>query len=98
MSDSRSKTVLTLFAGMMIGGAMGVAAGILLAPDKGSVTRGRVKEKLDDLADEFTDKVEDLVDKFGNVVEDAQEVMEEKVESAKEKVDEVKDKVKNKMA
>ena len=98
MSDSKTKTVLTLFAGMMVGGAMGIAAGLLLAPDKGSVTRKRVADKLDDLADEFTDKVEDLVDKFGHVVEDAQEVMEEKVELAKEKVDEVKEKVKNKMA
>jgi len=86
MSDSRSKTILTLMAGALVGGAIGVAAGMLLAPDKGSETRRRVKDKLDDLAEEFSEKVDEIVDQFGNVVEDAQEVVEEKAATVKKKI------------
>ncbi len=86
MSDSKSKTILTLMAGALVGGAIGVAAGMLLAPDKGSETRKRVKDKLDDLAEDFNDKVDEIVNQFGDVVEEAQEVVEEKVSSTKKKM------------
>ncbi len=92
MSSSRTKTALTLLAGAVIGGAFGFAAGMLLAPDKGSVTRKKVKDTLDSLAEEFTDKVEEMVDQFGEVVDDAQEVMEDKIHTAKEKVKSTKEK------
>lgn len=82
---STSKTVLTLFAGAVIGGAMGFAAGMLLAPDKGSETRKKVKSAIDDLTDEFSEKVDEMVNQFGDMVEEAQVVAEENIPSMKKK-------------
>ena len=78
---STSKTVLTLFAGAVIGGAVGFAAGMLLAPDKGEVTRKKVKNAID----EFTEKVDEMVNQFGDMVEEAQVVAEEKIPAMKKK-------------
>lgn len=80
---STSKTIMTLLAGAVIGGAMGFAAGMLLAPEKGEDTRKKVKNAIDDLTEEFSEKVEEMVDKFGDMVEDAQVVAEEKISSIK---------------
>ena len=44
----------------MIALLVGFAAGILLAPDKGSVTRKKLSDGIDDLAG----KLSDLADKF----------------------------------
>ena len=80
---STSRTVLTLFAGAVIGGAMGFAAGMLLAPDKGEATRKKVKNAIDDLTEEFSEKVDEMVNQFSDMVEDAQEVVEDKIPSMK---------------
>lgn len=82
---SSSKTALTLLAGVVIGGAMGFAAGMLLAPDKGSETRKRVKDAMDDITDEFVEKMDDVVNQFGDMVEDAEEVVAENISKKKEK-------------
>jgi len=75
---SSSKTALTLLAGVVIGGAMGFAAGMLLAPEKGAATRQKVKKAMDDLTDEFVEKMDDVVNQFSDLAEDAEEVIEEK--------------------
>jgi len=82
---SSSKTVLTLFAGAVIGGAMGFAAGMLLAPDKGSVTRKRVKKSIDEITEDFVEKMDEVVNQFGDLVEDAEEVVEKKFAKEKDK-------------
>lgn len=82
---SSSKTALTLLAGVVIGGAMGFAAGMLLAPDKGSETRKRVRKTMDDITEEFVDKMDDVVNQFGDLVEDAEEVVEKKFAEEKDK-------------
>ncbi len=82
---SSSKTALTLLAGVVIGGAMGFAAGMLLAPEKGSETRKRVKKTMDDITEEFVEKMDDVVNQFGDLVEDAEEVVEKKFVKEKDK-------------
>jgi len=82
---STSKTIMTLFAGAVIGGAMGFAAGMLLAPEKGEETRKKVKNAIDDLTDEFSEKVDEMVNQFGDMVEEAQVVAEEKIPAMKKK-------------
>lgn len=80
---SSSKTALALLAGAVIGGAMGFAAGMLLAPEKGTETRKRVKKAVDNITEEFVEKMDDVVNQFGDLVEDAEDVVEN--EFAKEK-------------
>ncbi|RUA24947.1 MAG: YtxH domain-containing protein [Bacteroidetes bacterium] len=82
---SSSKTALTLLAGVVIGGAMGFAAGMLLAPDKGSETRKRVKKSIDEITEDFVEKMDEVVNQFGDLVDDAEEVVEKKFAKEKDK-------------
>lgn len=52
MNDN-SKAILALFAGL----AAGAALGILLAPEKGSETRTRINDSLNELGNELKEKV-----------------------------------------
>jgi gas vesicle protein len=63
--------------GVFIGAIAGLAAGILLAPDKGSETRQKIIDKGEDLAGKVKNKVSGYVDdaekmlnKAGNKTED----------------------------
>ncbi|MHA4806665.1 YtxH domain-containing protein [Flavitalea flava] len=64
-----SKLVLGFIAGAVVGGALGV----LLAPDKGSETRKKIKEKGFDMTDSLTDKFNEVTDKFNEVVDGVKE-------------------------
>lgn len=55
-----NKTLLALLAGIGIG--------MLIAPDKGSATRQKIRGKFDDLKDQADDGISDLVDKGREVV------------------------------
>ncbi|MDQ3682445.1 MAG: YtxH domain-containing protein [Bacteroidota bacterium] len=63
--------------GVFVGAIAGLAAGILLAPDKGSETRQKIIDKGGDLASKVKNKVsghvddaEKMLNKAGNKTED----------------------------
>ena len=62
--------------GVLVGALAGLTAGILLAPDKGTETRKRLREKGNDFANTVRDKfrsgaddAEDMLDEAGNTLE-----------------------------
>lgn len=77
-----------ILLGVLAGVAAGAALGILLAPDKGSVTRKKISRKSDDLTEELGDKFDEFVDgitrKFEEVKEDAARISKK----ARQKVEE----------
>jgi gas vesicle protein len=79
--------------GMLAGVAAGAVLGILFAPEKGSVTRGRIAQKGADSLDDVKNKLEDLMtaltDKLEEVKEDASELFEkgkDKVEASRKEL------------
>jgi gas vesicle protein len=59
----------------LTGVAIGVLVGILIAPDKGSVTRKKISEKGKDLKDSFND----FVDYWSNKIDSMRKEAEEEV-------------------
>jgi gas vesicle protein len=61
--------------GIVAGIALGAAAGILLAPDKGSSTRKKISQKkdqyVDELEDKFSEFVKSITKKFESVKKEA---------------------------
>ena len=69
-----------VFLGVLAGLAAGTVLGILIAPDKGSITRKKIARKSEDYADAVRDKFNGLVDgistKFGEMKEEVSELAE----------------------
>jgi gas vesicle protein len=75
---STTKVLLGLIAGV----AAGALLGILIAPDKGSVTRDKMSKKAksygDGLKEKFNEFVDDISERFEEVKEDISDFTEPK--------------------
>jgi gas vesicle protein len=54
-------SILSIFAGLLIGGLAGAVTALLLAPQSGKVTRLQIQEKSIELRDQTTDMLEDTM-------------------------------------
>ena len=72
--------------GVLAGVAVGALAGILLAPDKGSVTRKKILKKSDEYADALREKFNEYMDTISEKIEDVPS--EEYADSLREKFEE----------
>lgn len=66
MSDNTGNNLLLLLAGLVVG----VGVGVLIAPDKGSVTRQKIKDGFDSSADDVLEKLAGLIDGVKKGAED----------------------------
>lgn len=83
MSDNKTAIALALLAGV----AVGAGLGILLAPDKGSKTREKIKEGFDDAKKNVKDKFNAAKDKASKV--DVEGSYDELVSTLSEKSEDV---------
>lgn len=88
---SKGKVVLGTLAGL----AIGAAAGILFAPEKGSTTRKQIKDKGEDYVGKLKSKYNKLRDSVTEKFESTKNDAENLAEKAKEKYDYAKKDVKN---
>ena len=89
MSNNSGNTLLAL----LTGAAIGAGIGILLAPDKGSVTREKIKYGFEDVKNELKYKLEnaslEMKDKFSSAKFDLEETYQELVSDMSYKTDDV---------
>ena len=80
MSDntSSSKVILALLAGA----AIGAGAALLLSPNDGKTNRKKLKEKVDELSEEFCDSLQDKAEKL---MDDIEEEIDDIADEAEEK-------------
>ena len=85
------KVVLGVIAGIAIGAVLG----ILLAPEKGSVTRNKIMNKGEDLAGSLRKKLDDFLETTSKTYSSALHQGEELTANGKVKLDELKKEIKN---
>jgi gas vesicle protein len=73
MSNTTGNTLLALLAGA----AIGAVAGILMAPDKGSKTREKIKDGFDDAKESLKNKFNSANEQFKSKAADSQFDLEE---------------------
>ncbi|XOD66491.1 MAG: YtxH domain-containing protein [Flavobacteriales bacterium Tduv] len=79
------KSVIFL-VGLTFGALVGVASGLILAPEKGSKTRKKLGKKVSDIKE----TMEDVTKKLGKKIQDTKETLKSKWQKSK---DELKDKI-----
>lgn len=89
MSNNSGNTLLAL----LTGAAIGAGIGILIAPDKGSVTREKIKYGFEDVKNELKFKLEnaslEMKDKFSIAKFDLEETYQELVSDMSYKTEDV---------
>lgn len=88
-----SKNTGTILIALLTGAALGAAAGILFAPDKGEKTRGKIRDKYNDgkkaAGEKYDELYEKLKSKFNGAPKDFASSFENLVSKADYKADEV---------
>ena len=77
MENKNNNSLIALIAGALVG----LGLGILFAPDKGSKTREKIKDKMDDLKEEAKEK-------FSSKKDNVKETIDELISSSSHKVEE----------
>ncbi|WP_224999341.1 YtxH domain-containing protein [Cesiribacter sp. SM1] len=75
------------FMAFLAGAAAGAAIGLLMAPDKGDVTREKLSRQADDLLSDLEDQWEQSYAKIRDLANNALEEAERLSEQAQQKVD-----------
>lgn len=64
---------------LVLGALIGAAAGVLLAPDKGSVTRDHLKKEGKDVKDQLVDDFKEVKDDMSKAAKSGKEKLKEEI-------------------
>jgi gas vesicle protein len=87
MKDSSGKMIM----GFLIGAALGAAAGILFAPDKGSATRKKIAKKAKETGESVKESVNEQFDDLKEFVSEKLGKMKKKMSDFEETVEKTAD-------
>jgi gas vesicle protein len=87
MSDNND--FATFFAGMIIGGLVGAAAAMLLAPQSGEDTRAMLRDKSIELKDKAVDVGQDVQLRAEKALETTRVQLEDVIDELKSRTDEL---------
>ncbi len=88
MSDN-SNDFLTFFAGMVIGGLVGAATALLLAPQSGEATRSLIVDRGIELKEKAVEYGQDVQMRAEKALEDTREQLEVVMDDLRERTDEL---------
>jgi gas vesicle protein len=89
MSDNGGSETGAFLAGFLVGGLVGAATALILAPQSGERTRTQIREKGIELRDRAEDLAEDARVRAERLAEEAQLRAEEAVGEARKRADEL---------
>jgi len=84
-----------ILLGALAGVAAGTAMGILLAPDKGSVTRKKIMDMADEWGEDIKEKISNSIKTINNNFDNATDETKDLVDKGKSKIEDVYNKFKN---
>ncbi len=76
-----------IIGALLLGAAVGGALGILFAPDKGSRTRKKIRDKGDDLSDTMQEKLNDFFEEVKKEIETVKEKANDFMKDGSDKTD-----------
>lgn len=94
MSGNNTK----LIGALLLGAAVGVAIGVLLAPDKGAETRKKIAEDAEDLKHEAEEEVQEVINAIKKKVSEMEATLSKGFDKAKEMVEEKAHQVKTSLS
>ena len=87
MSDSND--FVSFFAGLVLGGLVGAAAAMLLAPQSGEETRAMIRDKSIELKDKAVDVGQDMTMRAEKALESTRVQLEDAIDDLKGRTDEL---------
>ena len=97
-NKTMSNNTTKLVGALLLGAAVGVAIGVLIAPDKGSETRKKLADGADDIKHDAEEEIKEVIDAIKKKVSEMEDTLSKGFDKAKEMVEEKAHQIKNNLS